>query len=101
MGSEEKNCREKLEMFRLEAQEIKRENGQLSEKLENAKLLEKEKQDLERRLKDDHEVIEKLKRGIQSWEEECKNMKSELEKKDVEDAIEKEIANKNKEIERL
>merc|ERR1712013_629951 len=42
---EEKNSRDQLEMFRLEAQEMKRENEQQSKKLENVSLLEKEKQD--------------------------------------------------------
>merc|ERR1719233_1363360 len=98
---EEKTSREKLEKFRLETQELERENVKLIKELENASRLEKEKQELERKIKDDYEVIEKLKSGIQSWEEECKHMKSELEKKDVEEAIQKEIATKNQEIERL
>jgi len=98
---EEKTNRGRLEKIRSETQELERENVKLIKELEHASQLEKEKQELERKVKDDYEVIEKLKSGIQSWEEECKNMKLELDKKDVEDAIQKEIATKNQEIERL
>merc|ERR1719369_543159 len=98
---EERTSRERLEKFRLETQEIERENVKLIKELENVSQLEKENQKLEHRIKDDCEMIEKLKSGIKSWEEESQNMKSELEKKDVEHAIQKEIATKNQEIERL
>eukprot|EP00092_Neocalanus_flemingeri_P001125 GFUD01001199.1.p1 GENE.GFUD01001199.1~~GFUD01001199.1.p1 ORF type:complete len:1705 (-),score=626.81 GFUD01001199.1:124-5238(-) len=90
-----------LEKIEMQRQQIEGESEQLRKELEKTADVEREKLQLEHRVKQGDEVIEKLNKGIQWWEEECKKIKLELEKGDVEAVIEKEIGAKNKEIKKL
>jgi len=96
-----KKSKDRLAKFEMQSQQIEGESEQLRKELEKTADVRKEKQQLESRVKQGDEVIEKLNRGIQWWEEECKKMKAELEKGDVEAVIEKELGAKNQEIEKL
>jgi len=98
---EVKKSKEKLDKFETKSQQIEGESEQLRKELEKTTDMGRERQQLINRVKQGDEVIEKLNKGIQWWQEECRKMKEELEKGDVEAAIVKEIAAKNQEIVKL
>jgi len=96
-----KNGKETLAKLEMQSQQIEGESEQLRKELEKTADVEREKLLLENQVKQGDEVIEKLNKDIQWWEEWCKKMKDELEKGDAEGILQKEIGTKNQEIEKL